>query len=364
MKSVLTEQVYAIYIDAVRTPQLTVEHVDFFCDHYSTVAVFPSKLTTKEINKILMLLKLIGINNAPLRGELCICLILIKMWTTSDSCNVNVPVHENCDALYSHYNPIKFGSGKKSIPEDKFFSKFCYYLRVAVEVVQVKNLQRFIVENILVPLSGAIGVEYITGTRESDQTGIRYQALGMESGIYRPKDILKVFASEVSHSMKGYTSSAVLQESCLSEQPKKPMKTKRTRDETVSSLSDVVVADIITLKKARPDKLAQVSLITLENNYNASDTVVPRWSEDITWSELNAFVGIAVPLLPNDNTAFDILDTDTVVLENNMVVSNKYRNDDHCFDDSESEGEKEEEGEYDTSDLGIFQGEKDWIDLL
>ena len=235
MKSVLTEQVYAIYIDAVRTPQLTVEHVDFFCDRYSIGTVVPSKLTTKEINKILMLLKLIGINNAPLRGELCICLILIKMWTTSDSCNVNVPVHENCDALYSHYNPIKFGSGKKSIPEDKFFSKFCYYLRVAVEVVQVKNLQRFIVENILVPLSGAIGVEYTTGSRESDQTGIRYQALGMESGIYRPKDVPKLFLqSEVPLSVESSTSSRPLQESNMTLKPEGSMLSKRYYEQTVT----------------------------------------------------------------------------------------------------------------------------------
>ena len=276
------DEIYELLKQAVPAPNLTIESIK----QLIWEGVVMEQQSTADINDDLRKNGIQGKGNRVIRGELCICLVHIKMWNRPDVLLKLLGVDELCK---------RYDLKRVDVEKDLYFPRYCYYLHAALSIVEPAKHKDFIIQDVLVPLSGARGIKYITGSgKENSRTMIRNKAFELESRLLRPKTLLSMiasgspllcglddsfkvtykkkdqcvktctyseyllkhapetstfcppevlqrfvqkFRSEVSHSENGPTSSTLLHESNMTLQPEGSLLLKRSHDETVTSTS-------------------------------------------------------------------------------------------------------------------------------
>ena len=278
-------ELFELLKSAVLEPNLTIEAIAKLLFQYRD-GNLPVKQSTADMNKALGKIGIQGKGNEEIRAELCICFVHMKMWNCDE-----VPLKLlGVDELCKRYDLHRF-----DVEKDPYFSRYCCYLCPVLDIVEPSKHKNFIIQDVLVPLSGARGIKYITGSgKENSRTMIRNKAFGLESRLLRPKTLLSMIAlgspllcgfddsfkvtykekdksvrtctyseflsnhvpenlifhppqvlrsfvqkvgSEVSHSTEGGTSSKPLQEFTVAREPNKPVLSKRSYDETDTSPS-------------------------------------------------------------------------------------------------------------------------------
>ena len=165
---------------AVPEPNLTIETIAQLLYQYRD-GNLPVKQSTADMNKALGKIGIQGKGNRGIRGELCICFVHMKMWNRHD---VPLGVVELC----KRYDLDRF-----DVERDPYFRRYCYYLCPVLDIVEPGKHREFIIQDVLVPLSGARGIKYITGSgKEASRTMIRYKAFEIESHWFRPKTLTMI----------------------------------------------------------------------------------------------------------------------------------------------------------------------------
>ena len=169
-------ELFELLKQAVPQPNLTIENIAKLLYLYRD-GNLPVKESTAYMNKVLSKIGVKAKGNRCLRGELCICFVHMKM------CNrPNAPL--GVDELCERYDLERI-----EVEKDPYFRNFCYYLCPVLDIVEPVKHSEFIIQNILVPLSGAHGIKYISGSKEAPRTRIRYKAFEIESHWFRPKTL-------------------------------------------------------------------------------------------------------------------------------------------------------------------------------
>ena len=170
---------------AVPEPNLTIETIAQLLYQYRD-GNLPVKQSTADMNKALGKIGIQGKGNRGIRGELCICLVHLNMRNRPDFPLMLLGVNELCK---------RYDLQRVDVERDPYFPRYCYYLRAALSIVEPAKHKDFIIQDVLVPLSGARGIKYITGSgKENSRTMIRNKAFGLESRLLRPKTLLSMIA--------------------------------------------------------------------------------------------------------------------------------------------------------------------------
>ena len=270
--------IYELLKSAVLKPNLTIEAIAKLLFQYRD-GNLPVKQSTADLNKALDEIGVQGKGSRGTRAELCICFVHMKMWNCHE---VPLGVVELC----KRYDLDRF-----DVERDPYFHKYCYYLCVVLDIVEPDKHREFLIQDVLIPLSGAKGIKYSTGgDTESARTMIRYKAFEIESRLLRPKTVDMMIASgspllrgvynnsyqvtldnHVRCTFNEYVSNHVLETSTLSAGQ------KRCRLMNFIAVDTVHVVDIdqVATKKICQEKAVQVPLTTVKNHhYDPSATVV------------------------------------------------------------------------------------------
>lgn len=269
--------IYQLLKSAVLKPNLTIEAIAKLLFQYRD-GNLPVKQSTADLNKALDEIGVQGKGSRGIRAELCICFVHIKMWNCHE---VPVDVFELCQ----RYDLLRV-----DVERDPYFHKYGYYLCAVLDIVEPDKHREFLIQDVLVPLSGAKGIKYFTGSnRESSRTMIRYKAFEIESHLLRPKTVDMMIASgspllcrmddsyqvtldnHLRCTFNEYVSNHVLETSTLSAGQ------KRCRLMNFIAVDTVHVFDIdqVATKKICEEKAVQIPLTTVKNHhYDPSATVV------------------------------------------------------------------------------------------
>ena len=179
------DEIYELLKQAVPAPNLTIEAIKHLIRRGDAMV----QQSTADINDDLRKNGVQGKGNRGIRGELCICLVHLNMRNRPDFPLMLLGVNELCK---------RYDLQRVDVERDPYFPRYCYYLRAALSIVEPAKHKDFIIQDVLVPLSGAYvdGIKYITGGgKEASRTMIRYKAFELESRLLRPKTLLSMIAS-------------------------------------------------------------------------------------------------------------------------------------------------------------------------
>ena len=193
MSTVIPDELYTRLANVVKEPTLIFAAVERLVEIYAGQQL-PSNLSTADMNSSLAKIGVTGKGNRRARGELCMCFLLMKLWNRRE-------VLPSCRELCE-----KYGLPRHIVEKDMYFQRFCYYLSLVIELVSPAKHREFIIQDILTPLSGAVGIKYITGGgKEAPRTSIRIRAFEIASNVYRPRSINIVPAAAASSTGCGNT---------------------------------------------------------------------------------------------------------------------------------------------------------------
>lgn len=177
MSTVTPDELYTRLANVVKEPTLIFAAVERLVEIYAGQQL-PSNLSTADMNSSLAKIGVTGKGNRRARGELCMCFVLMKLWNRRETL---LSSRELCE---------KYGLPRHIVENDMYFQRFCYYLSLVIELVSPAKHREFIIQDILTPLSGAVGIKYITGGgKEAPRTSIRIRAFEIASNVYRPRSI-------------------------------------------------------------------------------------------------------------------------------------------------------------------------------
>ena len=177
MSTVIPDELYTRLANVVKEPTLIFAAVERLVELYAGQQL-PSNLSTADMNSSLAKIGVTGKGNRRARGELCMCFLLMKLWNRRE-------VLPSCRELCE-----KYGLPRHIVEKDMYFQRFCFYLPLTIELVSPAKHREFIIQDILTPLSGAVGIKYITGGgKEAPRTSIRIRAFEIASNVYRPRSI-------------------------------------------------------------------------------------------------------------------------------------------------------------------------------
>ena len=181
------EELFILLKQAVPQGELTIESIARLLYNYRNKCI-PTKLSTGDMNRELIDIGVKGKGKRKVRGELCICLIHMKMLSETNI----IPARE-VDQLCESYD-LRLSD----IVNDVYFRSYCHYLIPALDIVEPVKHREFIIQDVLAPISGAYvaGIRYITGGgKETTPTSIRNKAFEIESRLLRPKTVQHMNAS-------------------------------------------------------------------------------------------------------------------------------------------------------------------------
>ena len=175
------EELFILLKQAVPQGELTIESIARLLYNYRNKCI-PTKLSTGDMNRELIDIGVKGKGKRKVRGELCICLIHMKMLSETNI----IPARE-VDQLCESYD-LRLSD----IVNDVYFRSYCHYLIPALDIVEPVKHREFIIQDVLAPISGAYvaGIRYITGGgKETTPTSIRNKVFEIESRLLRPKTV-------------------------------------------------------------------------------------------------------------------------------------------------------------------------------
>lgn len=320
------EELFMLLKQAVPQGELTIESIARLLYNYRNKCI-PTKLSTGDMNKELIEIGVKGKGKRKVRGELCICLIHMKMWSETNI----IPARE-VDQLCESYD-LRLSD----IVNDVYFRSYCHYLIPALDIVEPVKHREFIIQDVLAPISGAYvaGIRYITGGgKETTPTSIRNKVFEIESRLLRPKTVQHLNA---------------------------------LNSQLLPRLNDTFQVS----QKSQPAHPYSAHVVKLQHGTSTESNASIQLGKRHAFKETIVSTSAAVSSSYNTNASADIVDTDNTTAKRARVTGS-----DVVSSSADSGGEPDysaelehyihyaEDGKADSGDsivnFGLIEGDKDW----